>query len=73
MAAQPQVTTAQSEGTSVSTSAPDWASLRAFYASLSPILAQQQGDYLTPVDVRLLPHAHHRHMGGEYDIDTDLG
>lgn len=45
--AQPQATTVASEGTTVSTSTPDWKALRAFLASMSPICRRQSQGVFT--------------------------
>lgn len=75
--AQPVVTSAGSEGTSVSVSVPDWDALRAFYRGLSPIINASGNDVLQLVPIPDPPHVRRVPMndrGGYYgDVDTDIG
>ena len=73
VAAWPVTTQANSESTGVTVTPPDWEAIKAFYASLSPILRAQAGDHLTQVAIEMPPHYRRRHMRGDYDIDTDMG
>lgn len=76
LAAQPQVTNGQSEGTSVTTTPPDWQALLRYLAGLSIILGHQ--DVL-----RMIPLPPDRYLRrtdmsgrGDYnygDVDTDIG
>ena len=74
--AQPVVTSASSEGTSVSAKPTDWAALRAFYRSLSDIF-QATDSILRVVPIPDPPHVVRVPMndrGGYYgDVDTDVG
>lgn len=74
---QPVVTSASSEGTSVSVQATDWNSIRAFYRGLSPICSTNGNDVLQIVPIPDVPHVRRVPMndrGGYYgDVDTDLG
>lgn len=75
LAAQPVVTSASSEGTSVSAKPLSWADLRKFYQGLSPILSGNS--ILTLVPIPDVPHIRRVPMndrGGYFgDVDTDLG
>lgn len=75
LSSQPMVTTASSEGTSVTTTTPDWDSLKRFLSSMSTILTT--GGAFTvlsvpdPLDIRRNDMSG---RGASYeDIDTDVG
>jgi len=68
----PVTTSASSESTSASQTAPDWDSACVFYQSISPIYLSQVGSGLGRIDIKMPPHAHRRYMGGDYDIDTSM-
>lgn len=76
--AQPVVTSAGSEGTSVTATPPDWKALVSSWMSLS-VVAQATGNgILNRVAIPEGPHVRHTNMhdgGDSYngDIDTDLG
>lgn len=74
--AQPVVTSAGSEGTSVSVQATDWTAVRAFYRGLSPIVSDTAGDVMSIVPIPDVPHVRRVRMndrGGHYgDVDTDI-
>ena len=73
--AQPYVSSVSSEGTSVSTTAPDWSALAKSFASMSIILSNQgiftkvsipEGPYIVPTDMA--------GRGSRYgDTNTDIG
>lgn len=75
--ALPVVTSASSEGTSVSAKAPDWSALTLYYRSLSPIIQATGNSILQVVPIPAPPHVRRVSMndgGGYYgDVDTDLG
>lgn len=77
MQARPAVTSASSEGTSVSTTPTDWKALAAFFRSLSVICSAGGPDVLQPVDIPQGPHVYRTDMSGRGpyygDVDTDLG
>lgn len=73
--AQPVVRSSSSEGTSVSVDAPNWASLRNYYRSMSPVVQATGNGPLTKVLIPEGPHVHRTDMsgtGGYGDVDTDL-
>ncbi len=69
--AQPHATTVASEGTTVSTTAPDWEALRAFLASMSPICRQQAQGVFT---VWHIPQEDARPVGdySRLGVDSDV-
>lgn len=73
--AQPQVTNASSEGTSVAATLPNWDSIRSYYRSLSPILSSQS-DVITLIPIPDQPHVRRTNMreaGGYFDdLNTDF-
>lgn len=75
--AQPVVTSAGSEGTSVSVKPTDWNAIIAFYRGNSLIIQATDNDVLRVVPIPDPPHVVRVPMndrGGYYgDIDTDLG
>lgn len=76
LAAQPQVTTAQSEGTSVTAAPPDWAALLRYLAGLSIILSRQ--DVLQMITLPPDKYLRRTDMSGRGDpnygdVDTDIG
>ena len=75
--AQPVVTSAGSEGTSVSVTAPDWHALTTFYRSHSRIVAASGNGVLGVLPIPDGPHVRKTDMagGGKYygDVNTDLG
>lgn len=75
--AQPAVTHAGSEGTSVTATPMDWGAIKAFYQGLSPIISGTGSDVLTSVPIPGASHVRRVAMndrGGYYgDVDTDLG
>ena len=74
--AQPVVTSAGSEGTSVSVKPADWDAIIAFYRGSSPIIQATGNDVLRAVPIPDPPHVRKVNMqdrGGYYgDVDTDL-
>lgn len=74
--AQPLVTSASSEGTSVSATAFDWNAIRQFYLGLS-LIASSAGDVLRAIPIPDQPHVYRvpMHTIGGYhgDVDTDIG
>ena len=74
--AQPMVTSAGSEGTSVSVKPADWDAIIAFYRGSSPIIQATGNDVLRAVPIPDPPHVRKVNMqdrGGYYgDVDTDL-
>ena len=77
MQAIPQVTSAGSEGTNVSTTKPDWASFSRYLRSMSPIINQTGNSVLTPVDIPYGPHVVKVPMNDRSgyfgDVDSDIG
>lgn len=77
LAAQPVVTAASSEGTSVTATAPNWGALSLSYKNLSPILSATSKAVLNVVPIPDTPHVRRVPMndgGGYYgDVDTDIG
>lgn len=75
--AQPVVTSAGSEGTSVSVKPADWDAIIAFYRGSSPIIQATGNDVLRAVPIPDPPHVRRVNMqdrGGYYgDVDTDIG
>lgn len=75
--AQPVVTSASSEGTSVSAKPTDWVAIRAFYRSGSSIVQATGTNVMQRVTIPDVPHVKRVPMndrGGRYgDIDTDIG
>lgn len=75
--AQPVVTSAGSEGTSVSVKPADWSAVTAFYRGNSPIIQATGNDVLRLVPIPDPPHVRRVLMndrGGYYgDVDTDIG
>ena len=75
--ALPVVTSAGSEGTSVSATAPDWDALRLHFRSLSPIILATGNSVLQVVPIPNPPHVRKvsmRDRGGYYgDVDSDIG
>ena len=75
--AQPIVTSAGSEGTSVTVSAPDWGALITFYRGSSPIIQATGTDVLAVVPIPDPPHVVRvsmRDRGGYYgDVNTGIG
>lgn len=73
--AQPTVTNANSEGTGVTVTPPDWAALMRYYTGQSPILSGH--DVLQVVPIPDPPYIHRTDMRGRDayygDVDTDLG
>ena len=74
--AQQVVTSAGSEGTTISATPPDWDSLLAFYRSLSPIINSSGNDVLQIVPIPGGPHVVPTNMrsGGSYygDVNTTV-
>lgn len=74
--AQPIVTAASSEGTSISATPPDWAALATFYRSLSAIVASNGNSVLGILPIPGGPHVKRVDMSGRWDtngdVDTDL-
>lgn len=74
--AQPVVTSAGSEGTSVSVKPADWDAIIAFYRGSSPIIQATGNDVLRVVTIPDPPHVRKVNMqdrGGYYgDVDTDI-
>lgn len=74
--AQPVVTSAGSEGTSVSVKPTDWSAIIAFYRGASSIIQATGNDMLRVVPIPDPPHVRRVPMndrGGYYgDVDTDL-
>ena len=74
--AQPAVTSAGSEGTTVSATPTDWAALRTFYRSHS-LIASGSSAVLQILPIPDVPHVRKVPMndrGGYYgDVDTDAG
>jgi hypothetical protein len=77
---QPVIRNSSSEGTSVSVDAPDWASIMAYYKSMSVIAKANSSDLLKVVYIPDPPHVKKVPMGSEYgrgssydNVDTDLG
>lgn len=77
MQAQPQVTSASSEGTSVTATRFDWDAIASFYRGMSVIVGANPRDVLNLVAIPDVPHVRRVPMndrGGYYgDVDTDLG
>ena len=75
--AQPQVTSAGSEGTSVTATQFNWGSIRDFYRGLSPIYQDGGNAVLKVLPIPDPPHVVRvpmRNVGGYYgDVDTDIG
>ena len=75
--AQPVVTSAGSEGTSVSVKPADWDAIIAFYRGNSHIIQATGNDVLRAVPIPDPPHVRKVNMqdrGGYYgDVDTDIG
>lgn len=76
LSAQQQVTVAQSEGTSVTTSLPDWQAMLRYLAGMSVILGQQ--DTLRVIQLPPDKYMRRTDMSGrgshDYgDVDTDIG
>lgn len=73
--AQPIVTQAGSEGTSVSVQAPDWGALLRYYRSMSSIMGASGNDVLQRVTIPDPPHVVKQPMNqpGRFngDINTD--
>lgn len=71
--AQPQVTSAGSEGTSVTTTAFDWDSLGEYFRSMSLIASQSSVfTVLTIPEYRKVRHTNMRVGGNLNDRDTDI-
>lgn len=74
--AQPVVTSASSEGTSVSVKPTDWTAIITFYRGSSTIIQATGNDVLRAVPIPDPPHARKVSMqdrGGYYgDVDTDI-
>lgn len=71
LSAFPMVTSAGSEGTSVSMTRPDWEALKRSFAVLSPIMARQ--DTLRVLRLPPDPYVRHRNMLGRYDdVNTSI-
>ena len=74
--AQPMVTSASSEGTSVTSTPPDWSALRGFYKSMSPVLSAT-GDVLQVIPIPYVPYTTRTDMSGRNDhygdVNTESG
>lgn len=75
--AQPMVTNANSEGTGVTVTKPDWTSLIAYYRSMSSIVMANGNSVLQKVIIPDGPHVVRTDMSGKGsnyygDVDTDL-
>lgn len=77
LSAQPYVTNANSEGSGVTVSKPDWGALSAYYRSQSVIVAASGNGVLQRVTIPDVPHVRPTDMSGrgfwDGDVDTDLG
>lgn len=74
--AQPLVTSASSEGTSVTATSPNWGALRGFYRSMSPVLAATN-DALQVIPIPYTPYTRRTDMSGRNDhygdVNTESG
>ena len=72
LSSQGGVSSASSEGTSVTVEPTDWDALRSYLRYLSPIVRATGSQVLTRVPIPDVPHVYRADMGASYDADTDI-
>lgn len=74
LSAQPNVTSAGSEGTSITTSAPDWEAVRRVFSSMSEVMSiQPHLGFISYDNPPIIVPSNMTGRGNYGDVNTDIG